>query len=89
MSALFNLAIIRTKVGATQEAIDLYRRVVEADPTNANAWFNQALLYRSAGLGAKATQGFNRAIQLDPSLADRITQPTIAPSVGPTASPSG
>ena len=49
--ALFNLAIVRTAVGATQEAIDLYLRVIALEPEYAAAHFNLGILLPRRGPG--------------------------------------
>jgi tetratricopeptide (TPR) repeat protein len=78
--ALFNLAILRTKVGATQEAIDLYLRVIEARSNYAAAYLNLGLLFRDAGQASKATRYLNEALALDPSLASRLGTEPVNPS---------
>jgi Tfp pilus assembly protein PilF len=54
--ALFNLAVVRTRVGATQEAIDLYRRVITIAPLSAGAHRNLGLLLQAAGLTRQADE---------------------------------
>jgi tetratricopeptide (TPR) repeat protein len=76
-SALFNLAIVRTSAGASQEAIVLYRQVIAVDPNYAAAHFNLGLLLRQLGQTADAQQELATAQRLDPKL--------VAPS--PSASP--
>ena len=92
MPALFNLAILRTKAGATQEAIDLYERVIVIQPEYAAAHLNLGLLYRDSATKPKlAQQHLNTAIELDPSLADRITldeNPEPAPPASSSPKPS-
>jgi tetratricopeptide (TPR) repeat protein len=85
--ALFNLAILRTSVGATQEAMDLYRRVIAAESDDADAYFNLGLLYRDAGKIELADRYTDQALSLDPSLAARLSTQPVSP--GPSAgSPS-
>ena len=87
VSALFNLAILRTTAGATQEAIDLYQQVIEIQPEYAAAHFNLGILYRDAGKPGLADTHLNQALALDPSLADRLTSDPVAPG-SPTAASS-
>jgi protein O-GlcNAc transferase len=72
IAALFGLAILRTRVGATQEAIDLYERIVMIQPEYAMAHLNLGLLYQESDVRKLATQHLNTAVQLDPSLSVRI-----------------
>jgi tetratricopeptide (TPR) repeat protein len=76
-SALFNLAIVRTNVGATADAVALYRQAIAVNPNSAAAHFNLGLLLRQLGQTAEAQQELATAQRLDPNL--------VAPS--PTASP--
>ena len=70
--ALYNLAILRDKAGAKDEAIDLYTRATKADPQFANAFLNLGLLLRETGKTAEAQSALATAVQLDPSLQSRI-----------------
>lgn len=67
--ALFNLAILRTGPDP-DEAIDLYRRAVEAVDTDAAAWLNLGLLLRAAGREREGNQAVRTAISLNPDLKD-------------------
>jgi len=77
-SALFNLAIVRTNIGATADAVALYKQVIAVNANNAAAHFNLGLLYRQLGQTADAQQELATAQRLDPKL--------VAPS--PSASPA-
>jgi tetratricopeptide (TPR) repeat protein len=77
--ALFNLAILRTRAGATQEAIDLYRRVIAAQSDYAAAYLNVGLLYRDSGRASQADRYINEALALDPTLASRLSTTPVSP----------
>jgi tetratricopeptide (TPR) repeat protein len=83
--ALFNLAILRTRAEATQEAIDLYLRVIAAQSDYAAAYLNVGLLYRDAGRSGQADRYVNEALALDPTLANRLSTTPVSPA-SPTAS---
>jgi tetratricopeptide (TPR) repeat protein len=84
---MYNLAILRTAAGGTQEAISLYRQVIEAAPDNAAAHLNLGLLLQQAGKAKEATEQLNLAITLDPSLSSRLEQPALPPvTTSPTPS---
>lgn len=81
-SALFNLAVLRAQADATEEAIDLYRRTIAADPQHAAAHLNLGFLLQKIDPASPEAQAeFARAVELDPSLANRVPAPTttIAP----------
>ncbi|OLD11057.1 MAG: hypothetical protein AUJ06_01075 [Chloroflexi bacterium 13_1_40CM_3_70_6] len=82
-SALFNLAIVRTSLGAPQDAVALYRQVIAADPDSAVAHFNLGLLLRQAGQTAEAQQELATAQRLDPKLIPPAT-PSPAGQATPT-----
>ena len=83
-SALFNLAIVRTSVGAPQDAIALYRQVIAVDPNYAPAHFNLGLLLRAAGDTAGAQQELATAQRLDPKLVPPTPSATPQRQVSPT-----
>ncbi len=85
-SALFNLAIVRTSLGAPTDAIVLYRQVIAADPESAVAHFNLGLLLRQAGQTAEAQQELATAQRLDAKLIPPAA-PTPAGQATPTPSP--
>ena len=79
--ALFGLGAVRQALGATTEAIDLYRKDIAVEPNNAAAHFNLGILLRLTGKTAEGDAEIARAIQLDPKL-------TPPPSIRPTPTPS-
>ena len=85
-SALFNLAIVRTSLGAPADAIALYRQVIAADPESAVAHFNLGLLLRQAGQTAEAQQELATAQRIDPKLIPPAA-PTPAGQATPTPTP--
>ena len=79
--ALFGLAAVRQQLGGTAEAIDLYRKDIAIEPTNAAAHFNLGILLRLTGKTAEGDAEIARGIQLDPKL-------TPPPSIRPTPTPT-
>lgn len=47
-------------------AAEVYSKVIQAEPNNANAWCNRGLAYISFGEKAKGLQDLAKAIELDP-----------------------
>ena len=76
MPALYNLALLRAEAGDTTEAVDLYRKVIFLEPTNAEGHLNLGLLLLDAGALDEAEQQLQQAIALDPSLASRLPSGT-------------
>jgi tetratricopeptide (TPR) repeat protein len=87
-AAIFNLGIIRAAAGAPLEAISLYRRYIEINPTIAAGFLNLGLLLRSTGAIVNAEIALAQARLLDSTL--RIPAESAAPSSSPgvTAAPS-
>jgi tetratricopeptide (TPR) repeat protein len=79
--ALFGLGAVRQQLGASTDAIDLYRRDIVVEPTNAAAHFNLGILLRLTGKIAEGDAEIARGMQLDPKL-------TAPPSVRPTPTPT-
>jgi len=78
--ALFNLAIVRANVGATQEAADLYQRVIQVNPKNAKSFFNLGVLLANAGDQRRGAEAVAKAIAIDPSLSKSLPRGTSSPS---------
>jgi Flp pilus assembly protein TadD len=76
--ALYNLAVALTASNPS-EAVSLYQRVVQADPTNADAHLNLGFLFHRLGEDGAAKTEFAAAMRLDPNLASRIPA-TLRPS---------
>jgi predicted Zn finger-like uncharacterized protein len=62
---------LRTR-GSTDKALDLYERVLEAQPTNAHALAGRGLCYLDLQQYALAEQSFRTALQADPEEADAL-----------------
>ena len=56
--------------GRLSEAQDVYRRVLQADATRADAWLGAGILARDSGAGDSAIKLFARAVALAPNDAD-------------------
>jgi len=63
--ALVNLGNLAFEAGATDAAMDFYRRAVECDPQNASAHRHLALAYRRSGREPEAYESFRRARRLE------------------------
>ena len=81
--ALFNLAVLETAENP-DEAIRLYRRLIELNDEDANSHFNLGLLLRDLGQTQEADAEIQRAIELNPELESRIPPPDSTPT---TAAP--
>ena len=65
--------------GATADAIALYRRATDADPTFAKAFLNLGLLLFDTGDTTGSAAALTKAVQLDPTLLARIPAEPAAP----------
>ncbi|HVO11810.1 MAG TPA: sulfatase-like hydrolase/transferase [Vicinamibacteria bacterium] len=61
------LAVAYASLGRTQDAVAVFARVLEIDPTNAMALLNQGRVLIQAGRRAEAREAFEGALRLDPS----------------------
>ena len=69
LMALFESAAAKAAHGDSAAAIEEYRRALEQDPHNANAWNNLGLLLRQVQDYAQALRALVRATELDPKCA--------------------
>ena len=63
--ALVNLGNLAFEGGATDAALEYYRRAIECDPQNASAHRHLALAYRRSGREPEAYEAFRRARRLE------------------------
>ena len=54
--------------GDFKRALDLYSRVIDAEPRNSWAYLNRSMVHEELGQADKAEADFNTACQLDPSI---------------------
>lgn len=54
VSTLEQMAVVYTRMGMTDEAIKMYRRALERDPSSAGAHYGIAFLYLNRGLETEA-----------------------------------
>jgi len=87
VSALFNLAILRT-TPSPAEAEELYRHVISLSPNDAAAHLNLGFLLRAEGRTAEGNTELNTAVSIDPTLASRIPPGTLATPNPAKSSPS-
>jgi tetratricopeptide (TPR) repeat protein len=83
-AALFNLAIVVTKTNS-EEALTLYRRLIEVKPDDPIAHLNLGFLLTDLGKAEEAKIELDKAVDLDPKLKSRIPP---APASSPTATKS-
>jgi Flp pilus assembly protein TadD len=76
-SALFNLALLLQRKGATAEAKQLYEKVLEVDPRHAWAHYQLGTLYEHKKDKSRAIREYSQAFALDPQLAFREVNPQI------------
>lgn len=61
------LALAQAAHGDTDDAIDLFRRLLCDDPGNATVWANLGLLLKDDGRFAEALEAYDRAVALAPA----------------------
>jgi tetratricopeptide (TPR) repeat protein len=76
--ALYNLAILLTPSDPAQ-AVSLYQRATQLDPSNADAHLNLGFLLHSLGRDGEARAEFAIAVRINPTLAARIP-PALRPT---------
>jgi tetratricopeptide (TPR) repeat protein/serine/threonine protein kinase len=64
--AYYCLANALRKLGQDKEALPIYSRAIDLDPTHVFAWNNGGALYRDMGQRDKAVADYSKAIDLDP-----------------------
>ena len=67
--ALNLLAMLRSRAGARDEAVDLMKRAVEARPEDPDLWFNWGVACAGARMPGAARQCFERVVTLAPEHA--------------------
>ena len=67
-----NLGGIYFKRKEYNKAIKKYERVIELNPTFADAYFNLGIVYRLNGKLNKVKELFEKAIELNPGFKERI-----------------
>jgi Tfp pilus assembly protein PilF len=71
LPALYNLATLETS-SHPETAVELYQKVIDIQPDNADAHLNLGFLLETLGQRQDGAEHLVRAIQLDPSLASRV-----------------
>ena len=82
--ALFGLAAVKQAFNLIQEAVDLYRKDVSLEPTNAAAHYNLGILLRIQGKTAEGEAEIARGMQLDPKLPQPPAPTATAKPATPT-----
>jgi tetratricopeptide (TPR) repeat protein len=70
VAELFDLAVRYHQCGDLDQAELLYRQMLAADPSHADAHCNLGVLLQAAGRGQEAIACFRRAVQVNPLQAD-------------------
>ena len=68
--SFFNRAIIRSRIGDYNRALEDYNKVAEHLPDNVLVYYNRALLYQQLGEIEKAKRDYTKAIELYPDFAN-------------------
>lgn len=76
--ALYDLALALEKLGQTNEAIDIYDRLLATDPEFFNAWYNRGRLKLLKGEYNKAIEDFNRALEIEAISANVVNEIGVA-----------
>ena len=66
LDALFNLSGLYAEMGRTEKAVELARRMLIINPTNALAHASLGYVYRYAGMLAESEKEYERALAIDP-----------------------
>lgn len=74
---LVNLGNILAVQGRFDEALELYRRALQARPDNAAAWFNQSQVYTRLFDFRRASESVSRASALDFDLVQRLQNASV------------
>lgn len=72
--ALYQLGVVRTKLGEYGKALDFYKRTVEVEPSYAKGWFALALAHQRNGDLNSALDALEKATSADPTYARAYTQ---------------
>ena len=70
LNSIYFLAVIKSKLGNYEEAIELYDIVLRNQPDHVEAHFNKALCHQHLKEDEKAIFHYKRAIELNPDLMD-------------------
>jgi Flp pilus assembly protein TadD/mono/diheme cytochrome c family protein len=70
--ALYNLAAALTNQGHDAEAIESYKRLLDANPGNARAWNGLGVALGNSNDWPSALQAFQKAAEADPAMTDAI-----------------
>ena len=74
----FSLASAYGELGRTDEAIEIYLKVIELDPGYAEAYYNLGLVHLGASRFSQALELFDEAIRLQPNRADNYVVAGVA-----------
>lgn len=74
----FSLASAYGELGRTDEAIEIYLKVIELDPGYAEAYYNLGLVHLGASRFPEALELFDEAIRLQPNRADNYVVAGVA-----------
>ena len=69
VNAIFQQAVAAHRAGDHARALEMYERVIAAQPSNADAYNNLGAIHRSQRDFARAEEAYRRALAIDPTLA--------------------
>lgn len=64
--------VVAGRQGKYREAVEMFGRAVEREPTFADAWYNRGKAYRLCGQPAEAISDFAQAVKIDPAHDDAL-----------------
>ena len=66
VEAWINRGDVLLKMNRTEEALRVYQRAAEIDPSNPDIFYNMAIVYTELAQNHKALEYFNRALKIKP-----------------------
>ena len=72
--AIYDLALTLEKLERTDEAIEMYDRLLATDDKFFNGWYNRGRLQLMKGEYSKALEDFNRALEVEPVSANVVNE---------------
>lgn len=71
-TATLEAALKAHQQGKLDEAIDLYKQVIDEDPQSKFAWYNLGLIHQTRGVANLAETEYRRALVIDPNFVPAL-----------------
>jgi tetratricopeptide (TPR) repeat protein len=71
-TATLEAAIKAHQAGRLDEAVDLYKQVIDEDPESKLAWYNLGLIHQTRGVANLAETEYRRALVIDPNFVPAL-----------------